>query len=255
MSSFLKNYKAELGPITSSEVLAPIILETHAGIEVLRDDLLPGGTKSVLMPNVVDDEHSEYVYASPVYGAFQIALSLYCEAHGKRATIFCAKRNIKHAHTVLCQIHGATVHEVAGGYLSVCEKRARDYAAEKGAVKIPFGGHNVLNKGTLSLRCIAVIRELGYEPDEIWCAVGSGLLLESILEATRNATVYGIVVGRDSFRFSHPRATILRYPKAFSTESKTPRLFPSMPNYDLKAWELCLQLHAPNSRVLFWNVY
>lgn len=55
-----------------------ITIEQHFGVNVLRDDLLPGGTKSILMPSIIGDS-LEYVYASPVYGGFQIALSEYCK--------------------------------------------------------------------------------------------------------------------------------------------------------------------------------
>jgi hypothetical protein len=55
-----------------------IVIEKHKCVNVLRDDLLPGGTKSILMPSIIGDS-LEYVYASPVYGGFQIALSAYCQ--------------------------------------------------------------------------------------------------------------------------------------------------------------------------------
>lgn len=55
-----------------------LTLEKHKGITVLRDDLLTGGTKSILMPSIISDS-DEYVYASPVYGGFQIALFAYCQ--------------------------------------------------------------------------------------------------------------------------------------------------------------------------------
>lgn len=62
-----------------------ITIEQHKGVNVLRDDLLTGGTKSILMPSIIGDD-LEYVYASPVYGGFQIALSAYCQSVNKKAT-------------------------------------------------------------------------------------------------------------------------------------------------------------------------
>ena len=56
-----------------------ITIEQHKGVNVLREDLLVGGTKSILMPSIIG-ESQEYVNASPVYGGFQIALSAYCQA-------------------------------------------------------------------------------------------------------------------------------------------------------------------------------
>jgi len=39
-----------------------ITLEKHNGITVLRDDLLIGGTKSILMPSIIGF-NDEYVYS------------------------------------------------------------------------------------------------------------------------------------------------------------------------------------------------
>jgi len=93
---------------------------------IVRDDLL-GGTKIVCMPLIEDDLIEEYVYASPVYGGFQISLSTY---FGKKTTIFCAKRNKLHPNTIICKNLGATIIEVPYGYLSVIEKKAREYCSE-----------------------------------------------------------------------------------------------------------------------------
>ena len=54
-------------------VLNPITLEQHNGYTVLRDDNLLGGTKSVFIERMIPPGASEVVYASPVYGGFQIA--------------------------------------------------------------------------------------------------------------------------------------------------------------------------------------
>jgi hypothetical protein len=76
----------------------------------------------------------EYVYASPVYGGFQIAISIFCKNNNIKATIFCAKRTKQHANTLKCIEHGANVVEVPYGYLSVVEKKAIEYC---------IGKHNV----------------------------------------------------------------------------------------------------------------
>ncbi|HYG53602.1 MAG TPA: hypothetical protein VD905_22090, partial [Flavobacteriales bacterium] len=143
--------------------MSNIIIEQHAGITVLRDDLLPGGTKSILLPSLID-EHEEYVYASPVYGAFQIALSIYCQSVGKKATIFCAKRNKRHKNTTTCEIYGAKIVEVPYGYLSVVEKSASNYAWKTGAKKIQFGGQTEENINLIAARMRQITELLGYEP-------------------------------------------------------------------------------------------
>jgi hypothetical protein len=228
-----------------------ITLEKHNGITVLRDDLLTGGTKSILMPFIIGDT-SEYVYASPVYGGFQIALSAYCQKVGKKATIFCAQRKQMHPNTLKCIEYGANVVQVPFGYLTVVEKRARDYCDATGAEKLIFGANSIDNKILLGARMREVILKLGKEPEEIWCAIGSGVLVDSILIATNTARVYGVQVGAE-YKGEHERLTVVKYHRGFDKVSKHKAPFPSVPNYDLKAFEYC-EKYKQNNDVFFWNV-
>jgi hypothetical protein len=228
-----------------------IYLEKHLGVNVLRDDLLPGGTKSVLMPYVIGS-NSEYVYATPVYGGFQIALAAYCNQINKKATIFCAKRKERHPNTNKVIEMGGNVIEVPYGYLSVIEKRAREYCEKTGAEKLTFGANTERNKNLLTQRVIKVINHLENEPKEIWCAIGSGTLVEAILQGTKTAKIYGVQVGKE-YKEHHPRLTVLKYDKGFEIESNFKSPFPSMPNYDLKAFEYCTKYKKADN-VLFWNV-
>lgn len=228
-----------------------IIIEKHLEFNVLRDDLLPGGTKSVLMPSIIGS-NSEYVYASPVYGGFQIALAAYCKQVNKKATIFCAKRKKRHLNTIKIIELGANVIEIEHGYLSVIEKRAREYCEKTGAEKLIFGANTERNKKLLTQRVIEVINHLENEPEEIWCAIGSGTLVEAILQGTKTAKIYGVQVGKE-YKEEHPRLTVLKYDKGFEIESNFKSPFPSMPNYDLKAFEYCTKYKKADN-VLFWNV-
>lgn len=226
-------------------------IKNYNGICVLRDDKLTGGTKSILMPSIVE-KGKEYVYASPVYGGFQIALSAYCQKHGNKVTIFCAKRKDIHENTLKCIEYGANVVQVPYGYLSVCEKRARDYCETTGAIKLVFGANSQENKILIGNRMREVIKRMGREPKEIWCAIGSGTLVESILMATENAKIYGVQVGAE-YESKNPRLTVMKYHKSFDKKSTYKAPFPSMKNYDLKAWEYCEKFNHKND-VFFWNV-
>lgn len=236
-----------------------VIIEEHFGVKVLRDDLLPGGTKSVLMPHIIG-EAKEYVYASPVYGGFQIALAIYCKKVGKTATIFCAERKMKHPNTLRCIEEGANVIEIKHGYLSVIEKYARIHCEMYNAIKLEFGAKNQLNTAILMNRVNEVVNFLNGEPDEIYCAVGSGLLIESIAQATQRSIIHGVVVGKgynwpqnDYMRKFENRVKLYNYPKKFDKEATVKPPFPSMPNYDAKAWEHCIS-NGKSKNVLFWNV-
>lgn len=237
----------------------PIKIEEHDGIYVLRDDMLPGGTKSILLETLEKNNPSihEFVYASPVYGGFQIALASY---FGKDATIFCAQRQDRHPNTVKAKKLGAKIKEVYPGYLSVVEKRAKDYCDKrKNCLLLDFGAQTRENIDLIAKRCRQVLAKMKTKPDEIWVAVGSGTIVQGILQAVKefdkNIKVIGVLVGKD-FKMKDPQLKLIRYPKDFDQESQFVSDFPSMPNYDLKAYELCRKSFErnPKKTVLFWNV-
>lgn len=260
-----------INDLSSSSFPPTPIIEKHQGIYVVRDDYLVGGTKSIVLDSFLDKTMNEYVYASPVYGGFQIALSAYCQQHGKKATIVCAQRKKLHPNTIQCIQLGANIIQVPYGYLTVIEKYAREYCLqnqkEKGNTwfiqKIVFGANSPENHLLIAHRMKQVLQQLEKEPNEIWCAVGSGTLLQGILQAVPNhIEVKGVQVG--SFISNHllslySNLTLIPYPKSFEYESKYTCPFPSMPNYDLKAWEICCceyqkKTFQENKIVLFWNV-
>jgi cysteine synthase len=285
--------------------------ENQNGIYVLRDDLLPGGTKSILLDSIIKRgamppcDVNELVYASPCYGGFQIALSIFCKNNNKKATIFCAERKIRHPNTEICIQNGANVIEVPYGYLSVVEKHAREYLREprfphtpslqtKGIIlgaggvlaqclaplvplKIEFGANSPENINIIASRAKRVIESFyeiyGKPPDEIWCAVGSGTLISGIIQAVNEMQgkgsegtaacplkIYGVQVGKEFKNHNLQNVTIIVYPKPFEYASKLKVNFPSMKNYDLKAFEVCLEHNKnksnidENKKVLFWNV-
>lgn len=247
--------------------------ENQTGIYVLRDDLLPGGTKSILIDSLVNvcDNVNEIVYASPCYGGFQIALSIFCKNNNKKATIFCAKRKVRHPNTEICVQNDANVVEVPYGYLSVVEKHAREYvrAREPGVVlKIAFGANSPESINIIASRAKRVIETFyttyGTPPHEIWCAVGSGTLISGIIQSVDEIQgtasplkIYGVQVGKEFKCSNSPNVTIIVYPKPFEYASKLKVNFPSMPNYDLKAFEMCIKYNAnsdENKKILFWNV-
>jgi hypothetical protein len=169
-------------------------------------------------------------------------------------------------------------------------------------LKIAFGANSPENITIIASRAKRVIESFtniyGKPPDEIWCAVGSGTLISGIIQAvaemqgaqclTPNCQalptwemghmgdapcskesegnplkIYGVQVGKEFNGSQFPNVTILVYPKPFEYASKLKIDFPSMPNYDLKAFEMCLEYNKnksndtnidENKKILFWNV-
>jgi 1-aminocyclopropane-1-carboxylate deaminase/D-cysteine desulfhydrase-like pyridoxal-dependent ACC family enzyme len=225
----------------------PIIVE-HRGIRVARDDLLPGGTKTRYMPFVFKGTE-EVVYASPCEGGAQTALAHSARELGKRATIFVARRSTPHPRSVMAKRLGARVFQVPNGYLNVVKARAREYCRRTGATLAPFGFN--FPEGIRAIAEAAKAAEI--QPDEVWCASGSGVLATALSVAFPYAKRHVVEVGRSLTAQEVAGATIHKAVVKFSKECKSKPPFPSDPHYDAKAWEICIKNHGAGT-ILFWNV-
>jgi threonine dehydratase len=223
------------------------VVEQHQGVSVVRDDLIAGGTKARYLIDLFS-QHDEVVYASPAYGGAQLALAYCARLTGKRATVFVAKRKQPHNRTLEAARVGARVFQVVHGYLNVVQARAKAYAADMGVHLLPFGAHEERAIQAIAdvARCVA--DEHGVF-DEVWCACGSGTLLTGLMRGLDAKRFVGVQIGRD---VQVSGATIIKHKLKFEDESSAAVPFPSCPNYDRKAWELCRQ--NAKGKVLFWNV-
>lgn len=222
---------------------APVI-QNIDGFMVVRDDLIPGGTKARIIGNFLDGDH-EWVYASPAYGYAQIALALTCRDMGKQATIFTAKRKALHPRTLEAKAAGAKIVQVPYGYLSNVRAKAAAYANAVGAGLLPFGFD--FPAFTDALTCVA--RATGIDPAEVWTVAGSGTLSRALQIAWPKAAFKMVQVG------SIPdtgRAILYKAPEAFGDDARYRPPFPSCSNYDAKAWQFVKRHGQPGA--LFWNV-
>lgn len=226
--------------------LPPPIIQTVEGVRVVRDDLIPGGTKRrVLEPLVAGSPSDEFVYASPAYGYAQIALAHACAAAGKRATVFVAKRNVPHERTAEARAAGARLIEVPHGYLTNVQAKARDYARTVGAELFPFG----LDTPEFIKALAEIAKALPVEPREVWSVAGSGVLTRALQRAWPEAVFHAVRIGRTP---DAGRATVWCAPERFEDPARSRPPFPSCDNYDAKAWRFIRQWAKPGS--LFWNV-
>lgn len=228
--------------------MTPPIVREHSGIHVVRDDLFPGGTKARFLP-ILFNGCEEVVYATPAEGGAQTALATVAAGLGKRATLFVAKRKDPHPRALLAKRLGARVFQVSPGYLSTVQARAREYCTRTGARLAPFGVDMPEAIATIAQAAQAT----GLNPDEVWCASGSGVLARSLARAFPNARRHVVQVGRELTPKDVDGATIHVAAQPFNAACRSKTPFPSDPHYDAKAWEICKTRHGAGL-VLFWNV-
>jgi len=219
---------------------------------VVREDLLPGGTKRRVAPIVLDGRPA--VYPTPAEGHAQLALALACADLGIPCTIVVASRASESSITRRARAAGAEIRAVRPGYLSLVRARARELAEERGAQLVPFSLRDPRVLDALAELAGGVFARLPSPPAEIWCAVGSGLLCRALQQAAPLARAYGVQIGGDGVLLADGvgRAEILKAPERFSQRALLPPPFPSCAEYDAKAWRFIEGQAADGA--LFWNV-
>lgn len=228
------------------------VMERHGSVWVVRDDLLPGGTKRRFLypflqarPNV-----RQWVYASPRVGYAQVALAHACRDLERTAVVVIPKG----AHTPLTQEAlslGATIIEVPMGYLSHIQHVAAQYAATTpDAQLLPFG----LDHPEIIQEATRVAQSLPYTPTEVWSCVSSGVLSRGLQAAWPTIPVYGVGVGHHTTPDEQGRAQLFRSPYKFAQKCphKEAPPFPSSAFYDAKVWSFLVRHASPGA--LFWNV-
>lgn len=222
------------------------VIEDHDGIMVVRDDLIPGGTKRRAIGSMLNGNADTFVYASPAYGYAQIALAHACRDIGKQAVILTAQRRHPHHRTQEAIASGAEVIMVPYGYLSVVRKHAADYVRSHPTARLlPFGFDTPAFLDALTM----IVQRVPISPIEVWCVAGSGTLSRALQRAWPDAAHHVVQVGSTP---NAGKATIHIAPERFEQDAKEPPPFPSTSNYDAKAWRFISRHATPGA--VFWNV-
>lgn len=232
----------------------PRLQKVDKRITVVRDDLLEGGSKIRFLPYLVDGA-GEVVFGGPFCGGAPLALSVLGRHTGQKITLFYSKRAHLHSRQVAARDNGAQLVFVAPGYMTNVQAKARAYAEQAGALFLPLG-FDVPAAQEPFVRVMRRVRKTVGSPDEVWCATGSGMLARCLGLAFPDSAVRAVAVGlasRHTGQEFGPNVELLECSYRFEQESRAQAPFPCCPNYERKAWEICVR--RPRSRsVLFWNV-
>lgn len=233
-------------PVDGFSSSLPITTQKIGNITVVRDDLLPGGSKSRFLNSLVGLPYEEFVYASPAYGGAQIALALACQAAGKRATIISPEREEMHDRTLEAQEAGAEIQQRPGGQRDL-EQAAEQYAARTGAYLVPHGFKGP--DATVALTEAARLLAQTCGPfDEVWAVAGSGSVIKALQTAQLGKSYHAVAVAGPT---QIPGVDVVESPLHEEASATEPPPFPSCPTYDAKAWEF---VKDRPGNVLFWNV-
>lgn len=228
--------------------LEPPRVEEIDGLLVVRDDLVPGGSKTRFLLPLMRDvwPEREFVFGGPALGYAQIAMAVASRACGKRATYFVARRRELHPLTRKARSAGATIVEVDHGRLTVVQRRAKDYAAEDDDRRfLPLG----FSLPEVHARIAEEAAALDVDPPEVWCVAGSGALTRGLQQAWPSARHVAVRIGMTP---NVGQAELRLAPERFEDLATVLPPFPSSRWYDAKAWRFVREEAAPGA--LFWNV-
>ena len=227
----------------------PIVKE-HERIQVVRDDLIEGGTKRrAFYTYIKSKDYDEFVYASPRQGYAQLSLAYACRDLGRKATVTIPEGQ-RYWLTHKSEELGANIIEVPMGFLTNIQAKAKNYCLKHGAHLIPFGGDHPIIIEAMTRTALSI----GINPKEIWTLMSSGVLSRGLQGAWPDAKVYGVRIGHNTTPREQGRAETFKSKYAFHQECKKPERppFPSSLTYDSKAWTF-IREHAGDD-ALFWNV-
>lgn len=236
---------------------------------VVRDDLLPGGTKQraagPYIEGLIQEGYSHFVYASPFSGFAQVALASICNMLGQRCTIVCEKDQRYedrrfHPFSLKAREFGARIILVDS--LQEAESVSLQLQDEK-TVKIPLGFDCEEFRSHLALVFLDALKEIKRVCGNIqtlWMPVGSGTLVRTLLTVLPdtiqikcvNVRVLSSEDARLQKLISHPSVEFFEAPVPFRVEAEDLPSIPSNLFYDAKLWSFIKEYGHHGD--VWWNV-
>lgn len=240
---------------------------------VVRDDLLPGGTKQrALAPYLLDLQRQgfhHFTYASPFSGFAQIALAYVAKTLNLPCTIVCERDqrepnySVFHPFSMLAHKFGA--HVILVDSLAEAEEVATTLTERvEASFKIPLGFDSPIFrshlKEALSLQWQTIVQQIPISIKTLWLPVGSGTLAKTFREVIPSQVQMKClnvrVLEDKDFRLDLvrqlPMLSMLKASMPFHVEADTLPEVPSNLFYDAKIWRY-LNLDGEDGD-LWWNV-
>jgi hypothetical protein len=258
--------------VTSDDLSPRAVLSTleisTGNVHVVRDDLLPGGTKlravHAYLREALASGVTSFVYASPPPGFAQVALAYVCRRLGVDCVLFCEQAGGEfHEYSLLARSYGATIHPCAT--LRVAEKEAQAYEETLAhSRKLPLGfadpAYVRYLREAVAREWAHVTADLGGAPRRVWLPVGSatlGLAFADTLPGDVGLHCVDVrVLEPDDHRLralaARPGVTMYRTGELFAQQCADRPPIPANAHYDAKLWAFVKQ-HGSDGD-LWWNV-
>jgi len=213
---------------------------------VVRDDLVPGGTKQIVLRELLPElNEKHFVYTASIFGKGGAALAYACAELGYKCTLFMAKSNISVAWTEDVKKLGTKIIWTDLMPVTEIEPMAWQYAEMNNAFCLPLG----FSSEQFAQHLADYARKLPFEPVELWCPIVSGTMAHALESAFPNTKLKGVsVVKNHDYRGF---GEVFFAPEKFVRGAAIPPPYPSWPYSDAKVWRFAKK-HGVDDAVI-WN--
>ena len=225
------------------------VIQTHDGIQVVRDDLIVGTKARAAHRLFQDVKEDTVVYVQPREGAAGVSLIEAANAANKKVKFFmpASKRMSETQALVIERGADYEFHRIAA--MPNLNRMAEQWALQNNAFFIPLGLKHSLVTAAL-VRVGHNLRMNGFNPTTMAVATSTGTLIRALQIAFPDTTFHSVAVARNLQAGEKGPATFYSDTRPFLTDTKFVCPFPSYQNYDAKAWEYCVN----NGIEAMWNV-
>lgn len=242
-------------PAPPPAVSPPVVLEDHvtAGgtrVRVVRDDLLPGGTKQRAAAALEKIPQEKIVYACTSVGFSQMALAVCCKLVGKQAVIVSDHTNC--AIPIRAKMYGASYVRAPGG-LQELQKVAADVAAESDSYVLPFDFDMEDFQAELAEKLAVAAHDCGIDGKTVWLAAGGTTLVSVLCKIFPQSRFNVVQIGKRIWpdQVDSSRVTIYVADEYFGHRAAAPPPYPSVATCDAKVWSH-VEKHAADGDIV-WN--
>ncbi len=269
LNESVRSEKKEMSP----PVVIDEIINKDRRFLVIRDDLLPGGSKQRACYSLLEDyvaqgiEH--FCYASPFAGFAQVALAYTCQQMNLSCHLFCEMdptqkfSGAMHEFTLLARSFGAEITMIKT--LTEAEVLATKAAEESArSIKIPLGfncsSFKTAFEREIRIEWARIKKFIGKTPKRLWLPVGSGTLasvFNCVLDsetALQCVNVRVLPASDDRIQLLHQNQRVRMYttPESFQQKAVCAPTIPSNIHYDAKIWQFLERFGLDGD--IWWNV-
>ena len=225
----------------------------HEGFNVVRDDLIVGSKArfgDYLISQVKEDT---IVYVQPRKGLAGVSILDAAKRYGKKVVLFMPSSKVISDHQAVCIERGAVPKFRRIAAMPNLNKMAKEYAEETGGFFVPLGLYHPLVVAGVVRVAENLTQKYG-EPEEVWCAISTGVLSRGLQIGWPNAKFYSVAVARNLKYGELGRSDVVADPLPFLRNEKKEWWppFNTVYNYDAKVLKYMKFKGKPGAWM--WNV-